>query len=224
MVLLEQEPQARIPRASQRSNEERIVARSSETLVKYCFDVLFAELQGRYLPRLPPKYHFVMPIFVTWYKPANPSTGEGEQLRGCIGSLSALQWSSGLADYSIKSALRDDRFQPINIDELPELACKLSVLHSFERCRDPYDWIIGTHGILINFAANGQKWSATYLPEIALEHGMSHQVAIAELVRKSGYPGHVSAVLPKMHVQRYQSNLAHLTYDQWYDFPHSVEW
>jgi AMMECR1 domain-containing protein len=124
----------------------------------------------------------------------------------------------------LRSALKDERFEPIDLNELPELACKLSVLHSFEVCRDPYEWTIGKHGILINFVANGQKWSATYLPEIAYEHGMSHQVAIAELVRKSGFRGHVSNVLSKLHVQRYQTNLACLTYDQWWNFAGAPEW
>ena len=62
----------------------------------------------------------------------------------------------------------------------------MSILHSFEQCNKCYDWDLGVHGIIINFDEGGEHFSATYLPEIPVEHGMSKEVAIEELCRKAG--------------------------------------
>eukprot|EP00397_Hematodinium_sp_SG-2012_P027834 GEMP01029274.1.p1 GENE.GEMP01029274.1~~GEMP01029274.1.p1 ORF type:complete len:221 (-),score=38.88 GEMP01029274.1:1430-2092(-) len=190
--------------------------RSSEFLVRYCFEVLEATLRRQPLPVLPEGYHHVAPIFITWYKPAPkyPNGRVSEELRGCIGCLSAVTWETGLADYALKAALHDSRFEPIRLEELPELDCKVSVLHSFEDCRDPYEWTIGKHGITVNFTIGNQrgKYSATYLPEIAVEHNMSHEAAIVALVRKAGYRYSVANALQTMTVTRYQSHKVSLGY------------
>ena len=50
-------------------------------------------------------------MFVTWKTDAH-------ELRGCIGTISAINLIEGLQQYSIKSALKDHRFSPIQTNEL----------------------------------------------------------------------------------------------------------
>ena len=58
-----------------------------------------------------------------------------------------------LAYYSIIAALKDSRFEPITVEELPALTCEISILTNFEVITaNPFDWFIDTHGIEISFA------------------------------------------------------------------------
>jgi AMMECR1 domain-containing protein len=65
--------------------------------------------------------------------------------------------------------------------------CSVSFLVKFENAKDAFDWEIGTHGILIEFEHDNHYGRATYLPEVALEHNMTKEVAINGLIKKSGY-------------------------------------
>jgi len=122
-------------------------------------------------------------------------------------------FSPGISEYALRSSLQDKRFAPIQLDELPLLTCKVSILYQFELCLHADDWQVGTHGIIINFDAHGRRYSATYLPEIPQEHGMTRDVAIRELVAKSGYPGPCGEeLLARMQVTRYQTLVESLNY------------
>ncbi|XP_006819388.1 AMMECR1-like protein, partial [Saccoglossus kowalevskii] len=108
------------------------------------------------------------PLFVTW-KASGPTNGD-KRLRGCIGTFAAVHLHEGLRDYTISSALKDSRFQPISKDELPRLQCSVSLLTNFEEANDHLDWEVGIHGIRIQFISEkGSKCTATYLPEVAIE-------------------------------------------------------
>lgn len=189
----------------------------------FCFQVLLAQLQGQSPPPFPALADptFKAPLFVTWMKRRKSRNGSGQSvdsdLRGCIGCLEPVVFSPGLSEYAIRSSLQDKRFPPIQLEELPSLTAKLSILHKFETCSHVYDWQVGLHGILINFLdAHGRRYSATYLPEIAQEHGMTREVAIRELVIKSGYPGPCTEdILDRMQVQRYQSLVEGIAYGEY---------
>jgi len=62
------------------------------------------------------------------------------------------------------SAFKDRRFNPIAIQEVEDLTVTITYLKNFEKAKDAYDWIIGTHGITIDFNIEGQNHGATYLP------------------------------------------------------------
>jgi len=175
-----------------------------DRLCCYCFETILARIRGQSLPILPSIYphSYQAPLFVTWEKAAS------QHLRGCIGPLDKCALHPGLQTYAIKSAFEDGRFDPISLDDIGQLECKVSVLHSFEQVSHVYDWVIGLHGIIINFRDNwGTAYNATYLPEIALEHGMNHETAIRELCAKAGYnKGPLSQnMLNRIQVTRYQS-------------------
>lgn len=87
----------------------------------------------------------------------------------------------------IGSAFRDNRFSPVMLEEVPQLECEVSLLHSFEKVCDPLDWVVGKHGIIIDFEVDGESFSATYLPEVAQEQGWDQKTTLKYLVSKAGY-------------------------------------
>ena len=117
------------------------------------------------------------------------------RLRGCIGTFNAMHLHTGLREYAttryyfyikdnknikkyfkynnIYSAFKDSRFNPITLEELPRLHVSVSILRHFEDGADYLDWIIGVHGIRIEFHnEKGNKRTATYLPDVAIEQGL----------------------------------------------------
>lgn len=183
-------------------------------LCRFCFEVLSAHLNNLATPQFPAWADpcFKAPLFVTWTKRRNAY----DELRGCIGCLEPVTLRPGLSEYALRSSLQDRRFPPVRLDEVPALTCKLSILHQFEDCAHAHDWQVGVHGVLINFAdGNGKRYSATYLPEVAREHGMTREVAIQELVIKSGYSGACTKdLISRMEVTRYQSIVESVAYDE----------
>ncbi|VDM29470.1 unnamed protein product [Toxocara canis] len=105
------------------------------------------------------------PLFVTWKK------GYERRLRGCIGTFSNLVLHKGLHEYAIISAFKDSRFDPITLHEVEHLHCAVSILINFEKARDYRDWVVGIHGIRIEFQDNHHYRDAVYLPEVASEQG-----------------------------------------------------
>lgn len=104
-------------------------------------------------------------MFITW------KTKVGHLLRGCIGTISPINLIEGLRIYSLKSALEDTRFSPVNASELENLICTVSLLTDYEDCSSFDDWVIGTHGISFELQENNRKYGALYLPEVMTEHG-----------------------------------------------------
>lgn len=170
------------------------------------------------------------PLFVTWEKvrpkagfPANllgggNDTGEPVyELRGCIGSLSPKKLSAAIGDYALTSALKDRRFQPVKEAEIPSLRVAVSLLVQYEPCQNCFDWVVGTHGILIRFWSfkASREYSATYLPEVAQEQGWDQKTSVVALMRKSGYTGKIDQELfDAIDCTRYQSSKVRMTYDE----------
>lgn len=190
---------------------------STADLCCFCFQVLRAHLQSELPPSFPSSADpsFKAPLFVTWLKRRRGARADGDlELRGCIGCLEPVVFRPGLSDYALRSSLQDRRFPPVQLDEVPHLTCRLSILHQFELCSHAYDWQVGLHGVLIGFADSfGRQYSGTYLPEVAREHGMTREVAIRELVIKAGYTGPCDKdLLTVMKVTRYQTTVQSLAY------------
>lgn len=194
--------------------------------LRYCFDVLDAKLNGKDGPvGQIPHADESFPLFVTWNTVS--STGSS-RLRGCIGTFEAQPLQQGLEEYALISALKDRRFSPISIAELPKLECCVSLLTAFEECKDYLDWELGVHGIYIDFDPPGSgshrskgatrgSLSATYLPDVAPAQGWSKEEAIDSAIEKAGYHGRVTKELRQsIHVQRYRSEKAGMRYVEWH--------
>ena len=111
----------------------------------YCFDVLLAQLKKQPLPPFPKGLaDFEAPLFVTWKKNGD--------LRGCIGTFQSSLISKSLPEFVLNSAFNDHRFSPIKESEVSQLSCSVSFLVNFEQGKDAYDWVLGTHGIIIEFS------------------------------------------------------------------------
>ncbi|PHJ16084.1 duf51 family protein [Cystoisospora suis] len=206
--------------------EGETALKAEEEMCAWAFDLLIAHLEG-YAERSPAppsllRLHqagVACPAFVTWVKRRRGATSfsrEDTDLRGCIGSLSPIPVLE-IGDYVLTSALRDRRFKPITLREVPHLKCHVSLLHSYETVEDPLDWEIGVHGTTIKFTDDtGRRYSATYLPEIAKELGMTKHEALASLVKKAGYHGaFTDDLLSQISLTRYQSSQARLDYEKY---------
>jgi len=96
--------------------------------------------------------------FVTIYK--------NGKLRGCIGSFSqdsALY--KIIQNMAISSAIHDNRFQPLNIEELDSIKIEISVLTPLKKIGSINEIEFGKHGIYIKSGRN----TGTFLPQVAKE-------------------------------------------------------
>jgi uncharacterized protein (TIGR00296 family) len=153
------------------------------------------------------------PLFVTWNK-ISP-TSHTRSLRGCIGTFEPQELASGIRSYSLTSALQDTRFNPITARELPALEVSVTLLTDFEPCADPMDWELGVHGIKISFYERHRRYSATYLPDVAVEQGWDKEETIESLMRKAGWSGRKDwRELAELRVVRYQGRKESVEYEE----------
>ena len=168
----------------------------------FCFDVILAHL----FSTPPPQARFPggqFPLFVTWNK---ADLRGGVSLRGCIGNLSPMDILEGVRKYAAVAAFEDGRFVPIASHEVPALECGVTLLHTYEKASNYLDWVIGKHGMMIDFEDdNGRILSATYLPQVCSEQGWQQEECIDSLVRKAGYRGRIDERLrSRIRLTRYQ--------------------
>lgn len=177
----------------------------------YCFEVLVNYLNKIEPPKSPSFTNSAFPLFVTW------QFGKDKRLRGCIGTFEPTNLHSGLKDYAIKSGTKDKRFDPIGRDELANLYVSVSILTNFEQAANYLDWEIGVHGIEIKFTtASGEERGATFLPEVAKEHGWNQDQTIDELIRKAGFRGPVSSkVRQSISLTRYRTEKITASYNDY---------
>ncbi|KAJ7284220.1 hypothetical protein O6H91_01G086900 [Diphasiastrum complanatum] len=189
---------------------------ASKEMAVYCFDILVAHYTGDLVP--PPAFEEGnYPLFVTWKKVTN---GGEPRLRGCIGTLEARCLFSGFKDYALTSALRDRRFPPIQVKEIPYLECTVSLLTNYELAGSYLDWEVGKHGMILEFVdPDNSRRSATYLPEVAAQEGWTKVETVDSLVRKAGYVGPITESLRrKFRITRYQSSLYTMNYSDYVSY------
>ncbi|KAL3078506.1 hypothetical protein niasHT_032802 [Heterodera trifolii] len=187
----------------------------SMELPVYCFDVVLSRLNKRPSPKCPPTIpNECFPLFVTWKK------GHARQLRGCIGTFSRnLPLHEGLNEYAQISAFRDSRFDPVGLHELPLLHCSVSLLLCFEPADNYRDWVIGVHGIRIEYRQHHRALNAVYLPEVAYENGWDHVETLNHLMWKGGFKGEITeADRQTVLVERFQSAKITMAYNEYMDY------
>ena len=182
-------------------------------LCKYCFQVLEAIVSDGDFDKISFPEEFKgksYPLFVTW------TTGKEKELRGCVGTFEKDNLEKNLIRYTFISAFKDSRFNPISKDEVKNLNCEVSLLVQFEKAKSPIDWVVGTHGIDIDFKdQKGNSYSATFLPEVAEEEGWDQKTTLQFLIRKAGYRGSLESVFDNIEVTRYQSIKKTISYDEY---------
>lgn len=154
------------------------------------------------------------PLFVTWNILTPPH--QSRQLRGCIGTFEAQPLDTGLATYALAAAHSDNRFNPIVARELPALEVAVTLLTNFEACAGPLDWELGVHGIKISFYHKNKRFSATYLPDVAVEQGWNKEETLESLVRKAGWrKGGGWRDVGELKVVRYQGRKESVEYEEY---------
>mmetsp|Transcript_197 Transcript_197/g.628 ORF Transcript_197/g.628 Transcript_197/m.628 type:complete len:213 (+) Transcript_197:202-840(+) len=183
----------------------------------YAFDVLQSQLRGKKLPRVPESIPETTStaVFITWKK--RGKDGRRYHLRGCIGTLTMISLHEGLKTYSLAAAFQDRRFPPIGPKELHDLQVCVSLLIDFEIAPNGvYDWVVGEHGLIIDFRDEDKQFSATYLPDVCSEQGWSKVECMQSLIRKSGYVGPITReLLREIKLTRYRSTKCALYYSEY---------
>ncbi len=182
-------------------------------LCVFAFDTLISKLTNKDIPNCFPDSlkSKSFPLFVTW------TTGKNKDLCGCIGTFLSDNLEKNLKNFALVAALKDSRFSPISEKEIPNLNCGVSLLINFEDAKDCYDWEVGKHGIQIFFEENGQH-SATFLPEVPIEHKMDKITTLQHLIEKAGYHGKLKDVDKKIKMRRYQSIKIFMSYEEYLNY------
>jgi len=110
---------------------------------------------------------------------------KGGKLRGCIGYIAPIKpaWQAVL-DNAEAAALRDQRFRPVQPDELEGLDVEVSVLTDPVPIADWTGFELGRHGIVL--VKDGRR--AVFLPDVAVEQGWDREQTLTHLARKAGLP------------------------------------
>ncbi|ETI39755.1 hypothetical protein, variant 3 [Phytophthora nicotianae CJ01A1] len=116
---------------------------ASAAMVVYCFDTLQSHFEQGAEPTPRFDVHQEYPLFVTW----EIEEYGGTHLRGCIGTLTPTRLRN-LRDFTLKSALRDHRFDPIEPQELQRLHCSVSLLLDYKGAESYDDWEVDTFATL----------------------------------------------------------------------------
>ena len=182
-------------------------------LCVFVFDILISRLTHQNIETHFPSslINEKFPVFVTWSK------GKEQSLRGCIGTFYSDNLKKNLENFGLSAAFEDSRFPPIKKEEIESLNCGISLLVDFEDAKDCYDWEVGKHGIQIYFEENGHH-SATFLPEVPIEHNMDKVTTLQHLIEKAGYYGKLKDVDKKIKMRRYQSIKIFMSYKEYLNY------
>ena len=108
---------------------------------------------------------------------------ERGNLRGCIGYVSPMKpLAFTVRDAAAFAALRDTRFRPVSVAELPELEYEISVLSPMRRVLDVTRILPGRDGLLMK---RGEV-EGLLLPQVAKEQGWDQPTFLEETCRKAG--------------------------------------
>ena len=121
----------------------------------------------------------------------------GEELRGCIGLISAVKpLYETIIEMAQAAAFDDPRFEPLTKRESEKLEIEISVLSPFRRIIDLNEIKPGIHGIMIRHGYH----SGLLLPQVATEYHWDRETFLKHTCLKAGL--HPDAYLdPKTEIQ-----------------------
>lgn len=112
-------------------------------------------------------------------------TGPEHRLRGCIGNIAAMEpLIKNLERNALNAAFHDPRFPPLEEHELDEIEIDVSVLTPMTPIASPDDFIVGEHGIVLEYLGR----HAVFLPQVAPEQGWNREQTLSHLSAKAGLP------------------------------------
>jgi len=131
-------------------------------------------------------------VFVSLHKNA--------RLRGCIGTIAPTTESIALEiiQNAVSAGLRDNRFEPVSVQELPALVYKVDVLSAPEPISSPEELDVKRYGVIV---ASGHK-RGLLLPNLDGVDTVDEQINIAK--RKAGISAHEPVKLERFEVVRHE--------------------
>ncbi len=136
------------------AEQKQLLSLARQTLENY-----FAGQEPPFLKNPLPGVQEKRGAFVTLKK-------QGE-LRGCIGHLtSPYPLYQTIPELTLSAAFEDNRFLPLDYDELPFVKIEISVLSPLQKINDWRAIKLGEHGVLIK---QGSR-SGVFLPQVATEN------------------------------------------------------
>jgi len=132
--------------------------------------------------RAIPEFHTTRPdllsrrgVFVTLHR--------GEELRGCIGQITADRELFRIVQKcAIGAAVQDTRFRRVTREELDALTIEISVLTPMRRVEDIGGIEVGRHGL---FIIRGRH-RGLLLPQVPGQYGWDRETFLAQTCRKAG--------------------------------------
>jgi AmmeMemoRadiSam system protein B/AmmeMemoRadiSam system protein A len=105
------------------------------------------------------------------------------ELRGCVGRMTAnVPLCTIVGTMTLQAAFNDNRFTPLNEEELSNLEIEISVLTPFKQIKNADGIILGRDGVVIK--KGGRQ--AVFLPQVAAETGWSKEEFLNQLCYKAG--------------------------------------
>lgn len=106
------------------------------------------------------------------------------ELRGCVGFVEPrFPLVETVARAAVAAATADGRFEPVRLEELPDLALDISALGPIEPIA-PSDVRVGTHGLLVRQGGR----AGLLLPQVPIEHGWDRETFLDQTCLKAGLP------------------------------------
>ena len=91
---------------------------------------------------------------------------KNDELRGCIGyPLPYKTLYETIIDVAVSAATQDFRFEPLTLEELPEMKIEISVLTLPEPIKDVKEIELGKHGIIVSKGSS----KGLLLPQVPVE-------------------------------------------------------
>lgn len=121
-------------------------------------------------------------VFVTLYD-------KDDKLRGCIGRITSLKpLFQTTQDMALAAAFKDERFSPLNTNDLSSTAVSVTILSQPERVFAVSNIVLGKHGVILNkFKDDGTLLtSSVFLPQVPLSMHWDLATTLAELSKKAG--------------------------------------
>lgn len=183
---LERTEQEKLENLKQKEDEHVRLARLSlETFIK----------SGRYaaMPEGLPE------VMLTSRAGAFVSLKKHGQLRGCIGTISAVTDSVAeeIMRNAVSAAIGDPRFSPVTPEELPELVYSVDVLGPSERISSPEELDVRRYGVIVE--KGGRR--GLLLPNLEGVDTVEEQIGIAK--RKAGIGDDEEVALMRFEVVRH---------------------
>ncbi|ROR01607.1 AmmeMemoRadiSam system protein B [Desulfosoma caldarium] len=104
-------------------------------------------------------------------------------LRGCIGYVEPHMplWRT-VKEAAVQAAFADPRFPPVRAAEVDALQLEISALSPLERLKDPLQFTVGRHGLVIRKGYH----NGLLLPQVAVEHAWGKEEFLNWTCKKAG--------------------------------------